>query len=358
MGKSSRCEYLVTRYGSGGVDRVHRRVRGIVAGALWCIAAQPGIAQAQVAVQSGVAGAALSFPNRPIRLLVTSPPGGANDVQARTLGQKVSELLGQPVVIDNRGGASGMIAAELVAKARADGYTLLAGTNSTFVVNPALFPNVPYDTQRDFAPVAVTVMTPHVLLVHPELPAKSVPDLIVLAKARPGRLNYASSGSGSAFHLGMELLKSMTGVNIVHVPFRGSTLSVNAMLAEEVQMMLIGLTTGMPLAKSGKARALAVASPARSVLAPELPTIAEAGVPGFGYESWFGVAAPAATPRAAVARLHEAFDQTLRQPGVRDRLAVQGYEVIASTPAQMAARIREDTKKWAKVIRDSGARAE
>lgn len=333
-------------------------MRSVVLGGLWCVAAHAGIAPAQVPGQSGEAGPTQSFPNRPIRFVVTSPPGGANDIQSRTIGQRVSELLGQPVVIDNRPGASGMIAAEIVAKARADGYTLLAGTNSTFAVNPTLFPNVPYDTPRDFAPVAVTVMTPHMLLVHPSLPAKTVQELIALAKAQPGRLNYASSGSGSAFHLGMELLKTTMGVSIVHVPFKGSALSVNAMLAGEVQMMLIGLTTGMPLAKSGKARALAVANPARSALAPELPTIAEAGVPGFGYESWFGVAAPAGTSRAVVARLHEAFDRALRRPDVRDRLALQGYEVIASTPARMAAQIREDTKKWAKVIRDSGARPE
>ncbi len=296
------------------------------------------------------------FPNRPIRFLVTSPPGGANDIQSRTIGQKVSELLGQPVVIDNRGGASGMIAAEIVAKAPSDGHTLLAGTNATFSVNPILFPNVPYDTLRDFAPVAVTVMTPHVLLVHPALPAKSVQDLVALAKAQPGRLNYASSGSGSAFHLGMELLKTVTGVNIVHVPFKGSALSVNAMLSGDVQTMLIGLPTGIPLAKSGKARALAVATPVRSALAPELPTIAEAGVPGFGYESWFGIAAPARTPQAVVTRLHAALNRALQQADVRERLAFQGYEVIASTPAGMTEKIRADTKTWARVVRDSGAK--
>jgi tripartite-type tricarboxylate transporter receptor subunit TctC len=251
-----------------------------------------------------------------------------------------------------------MIAAEIVAKAPPDGYTLLGGTNSTFSVNPTLFPNAPYETLRDFAPVALTVNTPHVLLVHPSLPAKTVRDLVALAKAQPGKLNYASSGAGSAFHLGMELLKTMMDLSIVHVPFKGSALSVNAMLAGEVQMMLIGLTTGMPLAKSGKARALAVANPVRSPLAPELPTIAETGVPGFGYRSWFGVVAPARTPRAVVARLHEAFDSALRQPEVRERLAVQGYEVIAGTPGQMAQTIREDTKKWAKVIRDAGAKPE
>ena len=295
---------------------------------------------------------------RPVRLLVTSPPGGANDTQARVLGAKLGELLGQAVVIDNRAGGSGMIAAEIVARSAPDGYTLLAGTNSTFAVNPSLFPRVPYDTLRDFAPVAVTVMTPHVLLAHPALPAATVKDLIALAKSRPGQLNYASSGNGSAFHLGMELLKATAGVDIVHVPFKGSALSANAMIAGEVQMMLVGLPTGMPLAKSGRARALAVATPVRSALAPELPTIAEAGVPGYGYQSWFGVAAPAGTPQSVIARLHEGLTRPLGQAEVRERLAVLGYEVIATTPREMAAKIRADTLTWAKVIRDSGARPE
>jgi len=301
---------------------------------------------------------AQSYPERPLRLVVTSPPGGANDIQSRIIGSRLAERLGQPVVIDNRGGASGMLAAEIVAKAPADGYTLLGGTNSTFAVNPTLFPRVPYETLRDFAPVSVTVMTPHILLVHVALPVKSVKDLIALAKAQPGQLNYASSGAGSAFHLGMELMKTIAGVSIVHVPFKGSALSVNAMLAGDVQMMLIGMTTGLPLAKSGRARVLAVANPKRSPLAPDLPTIAEAGVPGFGYESWFGIVVPARTQRGIITRLHEGVAAVLGQAEIRERLAAQGYEVISTTPAQMAARIREDTKKWAKVIRDSGARPE
>src|SRR5688572_13926718 len=313
---------------------------------------------ATVVLWGALAEAAQDYPVRPIRFLVTSPPGGANDTQARVLGAKLAEQLGQTVVIDNRGGGSGMIAAEIVAKSAPDGYTLLFGTNSTFSVNPSLFPKVPYDTLRDFAPVATTVMTPHVLLVHPSLPATSVKALIALAKAQPGRLNYASSGNGSAFHLGMELLKTTAGVDIVHVPFKGSALSANAMIAGEVQMMLVGMPTGMPLAKSGRARVLGVANPQRSALAPELPTIAEAGVPGFGYQSWFGVVAPAGTPRPVITKLHEGFARPLRQAETRDRLATLGYEVVLNSPQQMAQLIRAETKKWAKVIRDSGATPE
>jgi tripartite-type tricarboxylate transporter receptor subunit TctC len=299
-----------------------------------------------------------AYPSRPIRIIVPFPPGGTSDILSRLIGPKLTERWGQPVVVESRPGASGAIGAEVAAKSAPDGYTLLFGTNSTFSVNPSLFPKVPYDTLRDFAPVSVTVMTPHVLLVHSSLPAKSVQELIALAKAQPGRLNYASSGGGSAFHLGMELLKTVAGVQIVHVPFKGSALSVNAMLAGDVQMMLIGMATGLPLAKSGRARVLAVANPKRSALAPELPTIAEAGVPGFGYESWFGVVVPARTPRPVIARLHEGLAGVLGQAETRERLAAQGYEVISTTPAQMAAKIREDTVKWAKVIRDSGARPE
>lgn len=296
------------------------------------------------------------YPVRPVRLLVTSPPGGANDIQARVLGAKLGEHLGQMVVIDNRGGGSGMIAAEIVARSAPDGYTLLAGTNSTFAVNPSLFPKTPYDTLRDFAPVAITVMTPHVLLTHPALAATSVKALLALAKAQPGRLNYASSGNGSAFHLGMELLKTTAAVDIAHVPFKGSALSANAMISGEVQMMLVGLPTGMPLARSGKARALAVATPARSALAPELPTIAEAGVPGYGYQSWFGVAAPTGTPQPVITRLHQGLMRPLGQADIRQRLAALGYEVIATTPREMTEKIRADTQTWSKVIRDSGAR--
>jgi tripartite-type tricarboxylate transporter receptor subunit TctC len=289
--------------------------------------------------------------------VVTSPPGGANDIQSRIIGLRLADRLGQPVVIDNRGGASGMLAAEIVARAPADGYTLLGGTNSTFSVNPTLFPKISYAVS-DFAPVAVTVMTPHVLLVHPSLPAKSVRELVALAKAQPGRLNYASSGAGSAFHLGMELLKTAAGVQIVHVPFKGSALSVNAMLAGDVQMMLIGMATGIPLAKSGRARLLAVANPQRSALAPEVPTISESGVPGFGYLSWFGIAARAGTPRPVITALHRGVEDVLRQAETRERLAAQGYEVIGTTPAGMAEKIREDSKKWAKVISESGAKPE
>lgn len=264
------------------------------------------------------------------------------------------EFIGQPVVIDNRSGASGFVAAEIVAKAPADGYTVLAGTEATLVTNPLLFPKAPYNTQRDFAPVTMTAAISHVLLVHPSLPATNVQELIAVARARPGQLNYASSGNGSAFHLGMELFKHMAGVDIVHVPFKGSALSIGAMLAGDVQMMLIGTTTGLPLAKSGKARALAMASGKRSPLAPALPTIAEAGLPGYEISSWFGAVVPAGTPASVIGKLHADFVRALQSADLRERLAPSGYEVIANTPQQFSRHMQAQTKRLARLIKDSG----
>jgi tripartite-type tricarboxylate transporter receptor subunit TctC len=303
---------------------------------------------------SGLAHAQSTFPTKPVRFVVTSPPGGANDTLNRALGAKLTEFIGQPVVIDNRPGASGFVAAEIVAKAPADGYTVLTGTEATLVTNPLIFPKVPYHTQRDFAPVTMTAAVNHVLLVHPSLPATSVPELIAVARARPGQLNYASSGTGSAFHLGMELFKRMAGVDIVHIPFKGSALSVGAMLAGDVQMMLIGTTTGLPLARSGKARALAMASGRRSPLAPELPTIAEAGLAGYEISSWFGAVVPAATPAPVIAKLHAHFVRALQSADLRERLAPGGYEIIANTPQQFSAHLQAQSRRLAGLIRESG----
>lgn len=307
---------------------------------------------------SGPVHAQAPFPIKPVRFVVTSPPGGANDTLNRALGAKLMEFIGQPVVIDNRPGASGFVAAEIVAKAPADGYTVLTGTEATLVTNPLLFPKAPYNTQRDFAPVTMTAAVNHVLLVHPSLPATSVRELIAVARARAGQLNYASSGTGSAFHLGMELFKRMAGVDIVHVPFKGSALSISAMLAGDVQMMLIGTTTGLPLARSGKARALAMASGKRSPLAPELPTIAEAALPGYEISSWFGAVVPAATPAPVVAKLHAEFVRALQSADLRERLAPGGYEVIANTPPQFSAHMRAQSARLAALIRDAGIKAE
>jgi len=306
----------------------------------------------------GLALAQSPFPSKPVRLIVTSPPGGSNDILNRIVGAKLGELLAQPVLIDNRPGASGFVAAEMVAKSAPDGYTLLAATEATLVANPLFFRNVPYDPQRDFAPVTIAVEIGYVLLVHPSVPAKSVEELIALARTAPGRLNYASSGNGSAFHIGMELFKRMAGVDIVHVPFKGSALSVNAMLAGEVQIMLNGTPNGVPLAKSGKLRALAVAGARRSPLAPELPTVAESGLPGYEMSGWFGTVAPAGTPAAVVAVLNREYVRALHLPEVRERLEGYGFEVVGNTPEEFASRMRSESHRVARLIRESGARPE
>jgi tripartite-type tricarboxylate transporter receptor subunit TctC len=301
---------------------------------------------------------AQQFPARPIRVIVTSPAGGSNDIINRAIAAKVSENVGQPVVIDNKPGASGFVAAETVAKASPDGHTLLAATEATLVTNPLFFRKVPYDPERDFAPVTIAVEIDYILLVHPSVPAKSVQELIALAKSQPGKLNYASSGNGSSFHLGMELFKRMAGIDMVHVPFKGSALSVNAMLAGEVQVMLNGTVNGVPLARSGKLRALAVTGAKRSPLAPELPTVAESGLPGYDMRGWFGTVAPAATPAAVIARLNTEYVRALHAGDVRARLEGFGLEIVGDTPEDMARRMREDARRLARIIRESGASQE
>lgn len=312
---------------------------------------------AALLLAASCAQAQTPFPSRPIRIVVTSPAGGANDILNRTLAAKLSDSFGQPVLIDNKPGASGFVAAELVAKSPADGYTLLGATEATLVSNPLFFRKVPYDPQRDFAPVTLAVDVHYVLLVHPSVPANSVQELIALARAKPGQLNYASSGNGSAFHLGMEMFKRMAGVDIVHVPFKGSALSVNAMLAGNVQIMLNGTPTGLPLARSGKLRALAVAGAKRTVLAPELPTIAESGLPGFQMSGWFGTVAPAGTPEPVITRLNGGYVRALHSPEVRKRLEDGfGFEVVGNAPAEFAERMRSESQRLARVIRESGAK--
>src|SRR6267143_872822 len=317
-----------------------------------------GLAGLLIACACCVAQAQTPFPNRPIRLIVTSPAGGANDILNRTLAAKLSESIGQPLLIDNRPGASGFVAAEMVAKSSADGYTLLGATEATLVANPLFFRKVPYDPQRDFSPVTMTVEVNYVLLVHPSVAASSVPELIALARSKPGALNYASSGNGSAFHLGMEVFKRMAEVDIVHVPFKGSALSVNAMLAGDVQIMLNGTPPGMPLARSGKLRALAVAGAKRSVLAPELPTIAESGLPGFELIGWFGTVAPSGTPAPVIAKLNSEYLRALHAPEVRERLESCGCEVVGNTPEEFATRMRSESERFARGIRESGAKPE
>ncbi len=297
------------------------------------------------------------YPTHAIRLVVPFAPGGGTDIVARTVGQKLGESLGQQVVVDNRAGAAGIIGTELVARSAADGYTLLMGSNGPLAINPTYYAKLPYDPLKDFAPVALVTTMPFVMVVHPSLPVKSVRDLVALAKARPGQLNFASPGNGSTNHLSGELLKIMAGINIVHIPYKGVALSAADLISGQVQLLSGDLSTLMPHVRSGKMKALAVTSAKRSTLVPKLPTVSESGVPGYEVSGWFGVLAPAGTPREIVARLNAEILKGLGSGDVRERLAALGGEVAGGTPEQFADHLRGEIAKWGKLITSIGLKA-
>jgi len=301
---------------------------------------------------------AQSYPNKPVRLVCPFPPGGAVDIASRAVAHELTQILGQPVTVDNRPGAGGNIGADIVAKSAPDGYTLLMTTSGIMAINPALYSKLPFDTVKDFAPVSMVVSLNNVLVVNPSLPAKSVKDVIALAKAQPGKLTYASSGNGTSIHLSGELFKSMTGVDMLHIPYKGSSPAVTDLLAGQVNMMFDNIPSSLPHIKAGKLRALAVTGSKRSQLLPDLPTIAEAGVPGYDSYVWFGVVAPAGTPPAIISRLNAALTKAATTASFHDRLSSQGYDVLSSTPEQMAANIRSEISKWSKIVKDAGARVD
>jgi tripartite-type tricarboxylate transporter receptor subunit TctC len=294
------------------------------------------------------------YPSKPIRLIAPFAAGGGADYVARVAGQKIGAALGQPVVIDNRGGAGGAIGTELAARSPADGYTLLLGSQGPFAILPVISPRLAYDPIRDFAPVTVVCSFPFVLVVNPALPVKSVQELIALAQAKPGQLNFGSPGNGSTTHLANELLKVLAKIDVVHVPYKGVAPAVADVLAGQLQFMSGDLSTLMPQVKAGKLRALAITGAKRSPLVPELPTVAEAGLPGYEASGWFGVIAPASTPREIVARLNAVLVAGLTQTDARERLAALGGEVVANTPTEFAARIKEDLAKWRKLVTTIG----
>ena len=305
-----------------------------------------------------VASAQDTYPSKPIRLVLPQPPGGAVDIVARQLAQRLAESMGQQVVVDNRPGANGIIAAELVAKAPADGYTLLLAVDTNLVVNPNLYRQLPYDPYRDFSPISVLAKVGLVLVAHPSVPANSVTELIALAKANPGKLNYASLGSGTQQHLGMELFKSIAGINITHIPYKGTAPAMADLLGGAVSIMFTGMPSALAQAKSGKLKLLAVTSPERSGLAPQLPTMVEAGVPGFELSAWFGLLAPANSPVRVIERLTQEVAKAVANREFRTNLQNQGLDPLGSTPEAMLALMKSDTEKWARVIRDSGAKVE
>ena len=300
---------------------------------------------------------AQSFPAKAIRIVVPLAAGGPGDVLARAVGQKLAESVGQPVVIDNRVGANTNIGNEAVAKAAPDGYTLLAAA-STLTINPSLYANLPYDAVKSFAPITLVATTPLVLVVHPSLPVKSVQELAALAKARPAQLHYGSAGNGSVLHLAGEMFNTMARVKLVHVPYKGVTNAFGDLLGGQIALMFPGAPIALPQARAGKLRALATTGEKRAPAAPELPTIAETGLPGYEVSVWYGMLAPAGTPPATIARLHAELVKIVQSPEITARWAALGAESLHNTPEQFAAFIRNDLVKWTKVVRDSGAKVD
>jgi tripartite-type tricarboxylate transporter receptor subunit TctC len=299
--------------------------------------------------------AAAAFPDKPIRLIVPFPAGGATDVMARGMAQQLGTELGQQVIVDNRGGAGGRPAAEAAAHSPADGYTLFFGTMGTQTINPALYPKLKYDPLKDFAPISITHLTPRVLVVGPQVAAKNVAELIALAKRKPGLLTYGSAGNGSSSHLAGALFEAMAGVKMTHVPYKGSSPLLVDVLAGRVDMTFDSYTVYAEHIQSGKVRALGVTSKARLDALPQVPTIAEAGLPGFDVSNWLGVLAPAGTPKDVLAKLHAALGRTMRTPALKQKLVALGIEPTFGTPEEFDALVRAELPKWAEIVRKSGA---
>jgi tripartite-type tricarboxylate transporter receptor subunit TctC len=301
---------------------------------------------------------AQTYPNKPIRILIAQAPGSATDVISRVVGNQLSATLGQPVVVEAKPGAGGVLGADAAAKSPADGYTLFMANNSTHGSNPAVYPKLPYDAVNDFAPVAFVASVPYVLVVDPSLPAKNVQELIALAKSQPGKMNYASAGNGSTHQFCAELLKSMAGLDIVHVPYKGSPPAIAGLLGREVSLMFANVADIGSQIRSGKVKPLAVTTAKRAASLPDVPTMSEAGLPGFEIVSWFGLLAPAGTPAAIVARLNAETNKALARQDVQQTLGAQGLEVAPGTPEQFAAHIKSEIAKFTKVAKTAGIKAE
>jgi tripartite-type tricarboxylate transporter receptor subunit TctC len=299
-----------------------------------------------------------AFPTKPIRMVVPFPPGGFSDVFGRIIAGKFNEAWGQTVLVDNRPGAGGNIGADIVAKAAPDGYTLVMGTVGTHAINPTLFSKMPYDAIRDFAPVAFVVEAEGLLVLHPSIPAKTVKELITLAKARPGQLSYGSAGAGSTSHLAGEIFKTMANVDILHIPYKGNVPAITDLLGGQISMIFATLPTVLPQVKADKLRGVAVLGSTRSTALPNLPTIAEAGLKGFEVNNWTGVFATAGTPPAVVSKLNAEIERIMKLPEVQSRLAGEGLRFEATTPEQFAAFVKAELTKWAPVVKASGAKAD
>jgi tripartite-type tricarboxylate transporter receptor subunit TctC len=299
-----------------------------------------------------------TFPSKTAKLVVPFPPGGPLDATGRAIAQKLTEAWGQSVIVENKPGAGGNIGADYVAKSPPDGYTIVMGALSTHAVNPSLYPKMPYDAQKDFAPITLVAITPNVLVVNPSLPVHSVKELIAYAKTHPGKLSFGSGSIGSAGHLAGELFKVDTGVDMVHVPYKGAAPAMQALLAGDTQLMFDNLASAMSQVKAGKLRALAVTTAERSKLVPDLPTMAEAGVPGFDISTWYGLMAPAGTPPDVIAKWNADVTKILSAPEMRERLAAQGAEASPDSPAEFAKFISAELVKYARIVKASGAKVD
>ena len=319
----------------------------------------PLLAAALAAALAGVhPAAAQDFPTRPITLIVPYTPGGGNDAMARVVADKMSIALGQQIVIENRGGAGGSIATRQVARAAPDGYTLGLGGTGTLAIDPTLYPNVGYDPRKDFAPVGLIATSALIVLVNPSVPAKTLAEFIAYAKAEPGKINYASAGSGSGIHLGTELLAYMAGIKMTHIPYKGSAPALTDLIGGHVALYFSSLPPAIGLVREGKVRALAVTGPTRAKVFPDIPTVAEAALPGFEAVLHYGIVAPAGTPRPVIDKLNAAMRTALASPDVQARIDTDGAEPMASTPEQYAADIDREETKWSEIVRRSGAKAE
>ena len=300
---------------------------------------------------------AQSWPTKPVRMIIAFPPGGPTDLVSRVLAQKLSEQLGQQVIVDNKPGAGGNIAAELAARAAPDGYTIFYNT-SAIVIGPALYGKVNYDTLKDFAPVLLTASVPMVLVVNPQLPARSVKEFVDLAKTRSGALNYSSSGTGTITHLASAMMSTQTGIQTQHIPYKGSAPGLVDLASGQTQFMIDTINTVLPYVRDSRLRGLAVTSAKRSPLLPDLPTLAEAGISGFEAAAWQGIVVPTGTPNEIVQKLNAEVNKALMHPDIRSRLAAQGADILGGTPAEYAAYLRSEMPRWAKAVKDSGAKAE
>ena len=302
--------------------------------------------------------ASAAYPERPIRFIMPYPAGGSIDTAGRAVAQKLADTFGQQIVIDNRTGSGGTIGTETGARAAPDGYTLVMGGTGTLALSPHLQKKLPYDPVRDFAPVTMLIASPYVLVVHPSVAAANVKELVALAKARPGQINYGSGGNGSAPHFASEMFNTAAGIKLVHIPYKGSTPAVIDLIGGQVQVMFTGIPSVLSYIKSSRVRALAVTGRERTAALPDVPTVIESGVPGYVVSPWFGVLVPARTPQAIISTLHREIVKVLRTPAIRERFPTEGVDPVGDTPEHFGAYIKEELVKWGKVVADTGMRAE